>query len=106
MALEAVVDDLSASKVPISQAAFREMGALSQLMEGLVDDQLPALALPRLVVRRLGHRTADSSATVYGCMGRSYRSLRLASSTRLPRYMTATRLATWRITDRSCAITT
>jgi hypothetical protein len=45
LALEAVVDDLSASKVPISQAAFREMGALSQLMEGLVDDQLPALAL-------------------------------------------------------------
>jgi len=45
LALEAVVDGLCMSKVLISQAAYREIVALSQLMEGLVDDQLPALVL-------------------------------------------------------------
>ena len=45
LALEAVVDSLCMSKVPISQAVYREIVALSQLMEGLVDEQLPALVL-------------------------------------------------------------
>jgi hypothetical protein len=45
LALEAVVDALCMSRATISQAAYREIVVLSQLMEGLVDDQLPALVL-------------------------------------------------------------
>jgi hypothetical protein len=45
LALEVVVDALCMSKATISQEAYREIVALSQLMEGLVDDQFPALVL-------------------------------------------------------------
>ena len=72
---------------------------------GHVALQPDALALA-LRARGSGTGTADSSATVYGCMGRSYRSSRSAISTILPRYMTATRSLMCRTTDRSCAMNT
>ena len=50
-----------------------------------------------------GTGTADSRACVYGCAGRSYTSSRLPISTILPRYITATRSAMWRTTERSWA---
>src|SRR5437764_379319 len=52
----------------------------------------------------VGDGTADSSALVYGCSGRSYNRSRDVSSTILPTYMTATRSEMWRTTDRSWAM--
>ena len=51
-----------------------------------------------------GHRHSRQQGGVYGCVGFWYRSRRLAISTILPRYITATRSETWRTTDRSWAM--
>ena len=61
-----------------------------------------------LAPRRLGSGTgtADIRALVYGCIGASYSEVRSASSTILPRYITAIRSETWRTTERSCAMIT
>src|SRR6476469_3873205 len=61
-----------------------------------------------LAPRRLGSGTgtADIRALVYGCIGASYSEVRSASSTILPRYITAMRSETWRTTERSCAMIT
>src|SRR6478752_9578244 len=64
--------------------------------------RMRSLLAPRL--RGSGTGTADMSAVVYGCIGASYSDVRSASSTILPRYMTAIRSETWRMTDRSCAM--
>ena len=53
-----------------------------------------------------GTGTADSSATVYGCIGVAYKSSLAAFYTTFPRYITATWSLMCRTTDRSCAITT
>ncbi|CAM5307933.1 hypothetical protein SVIOM74S_01446 [Streptomyces violarus] len=56
--------------------------------------------------RGSGIGTADSRALVYGCIGLAYSESRSASSTILPRYITAIRSETCRTTDRSCAMIT
>ncbi len=61
---------------------------------------------PVALVSGSGTGTAESRATVYGWRGLKYSWSRLAVSTILPRYMTATWSAMCRTTDRSCAITT
>src|SRR6202035_5961140 len=50
-----------------------------------------------------GSGIAESSATVYGCSGVSKRSLLGATSTILPRYMTAMRSEMYPTTARLCA---
>src|SRR3954469_11931917 len=51
-----------------------------------------------------GIGAADSNAFVYGCAGRLYSSETGATSTILPRYITATRWLRWRTTERSWAM--
>ena len=58
----------------------------------------------RAAGRGSGTGTADSSACVYGCRGAAYSESPSASSTILPRYITATRSEMCRTTDRSCAM--
>ena len=53
--------------------------------------------------RGSGSGIAESSACVYGCAGRSNTSSTSPISTIRPRYITATRSAMCRTTDRSCA---
>ena len=50
-----------------------------------------------------GTGMADNKPWVYGCIGWSKTSETSPNSTMRPRYMTATRLAMWRTTDRSWA---
>ena len=54
-------------------------------------------------LRGSGSGIAESSACVYGCAGRSKTSSTSPISTIRPRYITATRSAMWRTTDKSCA---
>ncbi len=54
-------------------------------------------------LRGSGNGIAESSACVYGCAGRLKTRSTSPISTILPRYMTATRSAMYRTTDRSCA---
>jgi hypothetical protein len=51
-----------------------------------------------------GVGTAERRACVYGCEGRANSTFVSATSTIAPRYMTATRSAMWRTTERSWAM--
>ena len=70
------------------------------------DGMSPLSTIRRRVrsARASGTGTAESSAVVYGCSGRRYSSSDEATSTILPRYITATRSAMWRTTARSWAM--
>ena len=64
------------------------------------------LALQHDALQRMrgsGSGTAESSAAVYGCLGRLKSASVSASSTIRPTYITATRLLMCRTTLRSCA---
>ena len=61
----------------------------------------PVSLIRRDAAPRCSAGTDDSSAWVYGCSGLSKSSAAGAISTILPRYITATRSATWRTTDMS-----